>query len=68
MAEKVNVAELLGDDGQLDEERAGEALESLRSSKPHFFEAASTRSSADFTGSTSGQGEESASWGDILST
>lgn len=64
--EKVNVAELLGEDGRLDEERAGKALEELRASKPHFFEAASARSSADFTGSTADQGEKSASWGAIL--
>ncbi|MGP5198379.1 hypothetical protein ACTXKN_04390 [Brachybacterium alimentarium] len=66
VAEKVNVAELLGDDGQLDEERAAEALEALRSTKPHFFEAAPSKSSADFTGFTADAGEKSASWGDIL--
>lgn len=67
VAEKVNVAELLADDGRLDEQRAGEALDTLRTAKPHYFEAAAGASSVDFTGSTSGQGEESASWGNILS-
>lgn len=66
VAEKVNVAELLGEDGQLDEERAGAALDALRTSRPHYFEAAPAKSSADFTGSTVGQGDESASWSNIL--
>ncbi|MGO2773957.1 MAG: hypothetical protein ACTIB2_11190 [Brachybacterium tyrofermentans] len=66
VADKVNVAELLGEDGRLDEERAGAALEELRTSRPHYFEAAPRKSSADFTGSAAGQGDESASWSNIL--
>lgn len=66
VAEKVNVAELLGDDGTVDEEKAGAALDELRTSKPHFFERVARSSSVDFTGSTTGPGGESTSWGDIL--
>ena len=68
VAEKVNVSEMLGEDGRVDEEKVGAALDELRKEKPHFFAAPPSSSSADFTGSTSEQREESASWGDILST
>lgn len=67
VAEKVSLAELLDESGRLDEQKATEALDALRQNKPHFFEAAPSKSGADFTGSTAAAPVEKATWGDVLS-
>lgn len=66
VAEKVSFAELLDDSGHVDEQKAGEALDTLRQNKPHYFEAAAKSSGADFTGSTAAAPVEKATWGDVL--
>lgn len=64
VVEKVDVGELLGEDGQLDEEKVNTALDELSRSKPHFFRQPG-RSSGE-GGSPHVDVPEDASWGDVL--
>ena len=66
VAEKLDVSELLDENGQEDEEKAGAALDELKRSKPHFFKAMPMRSSVDTSSYSTGDLIESASWGDVL--
>lgn len=66
VAEKVNVSELLGEDGAVDEKKAGAALDELRKEKPHFFQQPQKASTVDYSNYRAEPHDESASWGDIL--
>lgn len=66
VAEKVNVAELLDDNGNLDTSKASAALEDLKGSKPHYFVQPAGSSSVDFSGSAGESQEKQATWADVI--
>lgn len=63
----VDLASMLGDDGTVDPEKVGPALEELRKTKPHYFQARSIPAGrADTSGASMGEPRAQASWGDVL--
>lgn len=67
VAEKVNMADLLDERGQVDEEKAGAALDALRQDRPHYFAQPPRSSTVEPSYSSPGLPEAGASWGDVLS-
>lgn len=67
VAERLDIASLLGEDGQVDEAAAKTALEDLRKSRPHYFVQSAGQSGGDFAG---GMGEapsrRQATWDEVL--
>lgn len=68
VSEKLDIAGLLDESGQVDQDRAKAALEDLKKSRPHYFTQPAGQSGADFS---AGVGEappkREATWGDVLS-
>lgn len=67
VTDKLDVASLLSDDGQVDQDKAKAALEDLRQSRPHYFQQPAGQSGGDFSGSVGeAPPQRETAWGDVL--